>query len=123
MRSSVGILASLVLCACQTSWQKYPMSLYDALKEEAPQAISSHHALLADLYDKALARGANPKAGIAAEYAYYSWMLGKPALAKQALEVERSSYPESAKFCQLLERYAEGIRPIADPSSAEGGEQ
>ena len=123
MMRTLGMISLLALCACQTSWQRYPMSLYAALKAETPEAISAHHALLGDLYDTSLARGRKPKAGIAAEYAYYSWMLGMPALAQQALAVERASYPESAKFCALLERYAEGITPMEGATATEGGVQ
>ena len=123
MTRMLTVALAISLCSCQTSWQKYPMSLYAALKDETPQAIASHHELLGDIYDKARTRGDKPPAGIAAEYAYYSWLLGKPTLAKEAMAVERASYPESAKFCELLERYAEGITPLQDVQAEQGGTQ
>jgi hypothetical protein len=120
MRGFVVSLIVFALCSCATSWEKYPMSLYSALKAETPDAIVAHQQLLEDMYMTAERANKKPPPGIAAEYAYYSWMLGKTEQAERALARERVFYPESAKFCDLLERFAASITPLELPTSGKG---
>jgi hypothetical protein len=112
-------LAALLLCSCASTWNKYPHSLYSALRSETPQAIIAHHKLLERLLREAEAAGRNPPPGISAEYAYYSWKVGKPELAAPALADERTHYPQSEKFVALLERFLPSV-PVIDPVDEEG---
>lgn len=107
-----AFLASLALGSCASAWDNYPHSLYSALRSESPQAIKAHHKLLEDLCLKAEQSGKKPPAGISAEYAYYSYKVGRPDIAQAALEKERTDYPESAKFVALLERFLPQVATV-----------
>ena len=101
----VSLLGVSLLGGCATSWDKYPHSLYGALRAEDTEAITAHHRLLEKIYTEAESAGKRPPAGIAAEYAYYSCKVGNPELAREALAKECEHYPESAKFVALLGRF------------------
>ena len=113
------VLATLLLGACASSWDRYPHSLYSALRADSPQAIASHQRLLEKLYSDARKADRKPPAGIAAEYAFYSWKVGKPEVVQEALAVECECYPESKKFVELLGRFLPSVPVVPIPKEPE----
>ena len=95
----------LALAGCSSTWDKYPPSLYTALREETPVAIEKHEKLLERIITEADKSGKKPPAGIEAEYAYYSWRLGMPDKAREALRLEGVHYPESRQFLSIMDRF------------------
>lgn len=111
----------MLMTSCASDWDNYPHSLYGALKNDHPRAVVLHQQLLEKIYVGSLQAGRKPPAGIAAEYAFYSWKIGKPEIAQAALAAERENYPESAQFVGLLERFLPSVEVIKIPADSTGG--
>lgn len=110
------LLVVVLLCgACSSTWDRYPMSLYAALRADNPTAIVDHQHLLRKLVDSAESSGRQPPAGIAAELAYYSWRIGDPVTAQWAIAKERQHYPQSERFLVILERFLPSLAVVDLP--------
>lgn len=109
------LLCSLLASCGSTAWSRYPHSLYGAMKTGTPEAVVAHHQLLASVVKEHEAAGKKPPAGIAAELAYYSHVVGKQAMVQPSLALERRHYPQSEKFLALLERFLPSV-PVLDPN-------
>lgn len=113
---AVVVPAALAAGGCSSAWDAYPESLYDVLKGGEPRTIAAHHELLKRIVDDAESRGARPPAGITAEYAYYSWKMGQPEVAKEALAKEVQHYPQSQQFVAILARFLPSV-PVVEHAS------
>lgn len=121
--TNLGLLQFCLLASCgSTAWSRYPHSLYGAMKAGTPEAVVAHHQLLASVVEEHEAAGKKPPAGIAAELAYYSHVVGKQAMVQPSLAVERKHYPQSAKFLALLERFLPSV-PVLDPNDGKQNEK
>lgn len=115
MTASWAIASLALLTGCASTWDSYPMSLYAVLKGGEPRAIVAHQQLLKKLVDAAERSGQHPPAGITAEYAYYSWKVGQPEVARAALAKEVQHYPQSMKFVAILERFLPSVSVVEVP--------
>jgi len=117
------------LCACllafsgcvSNAWDQYPGSLYNVLRADTPTAIGNHQHLLQRLVSSAEDAGRRPHPGICAEFAYYSWRIGKSDVALAALAKERAHYPQSEKFVAILEKFLPTVPVVEVPASRKTG--
>ena len=121
-RSSGGIkLAALLLliagygCASSGWDSSYDSSLYQALREENPEAYAAHARRLQAIIAYAEQRQMRPPPGICLEYAFYLARLQRQQQAQTYLEKELSYYPEAAKFIAVLTRLFQGQKSILEP--------
>jgi hypothetical protein len=113
--SRLGLLHVLtILAGCSSSpWTRHDASLYTVMKEPSPATVAQHAQLLEQTIQQANQANVRPPAGVCAEYAYYLAKLGRGGEAKKFLDLEARHYPEAKTFIKALERFLEGVTPIA----------
>ncbi len=112
MRVLCGFFVLLLAGCASSSWEKYPPSLYKVLREETPTAVLKHELLLERVIAESEKSGTKPPPGVAAEYAYYCWRLGKQDVAKEALRQESEHYPESRQFLGIVDRFLPSVATV-----------
>ena len=117
MNPTLPVLALMTLVGCRSAWQQHDASLYAVMKNPSPATAQAHAKIIETIIANAEAHGAAPPAGMSAEYAYYLAKLGRRDEAKAYLEREAKNYPEAKTFLVVLERFIEGVTPLAGDNS------
>ncbi len=115
--SSVLLPVLLFSLGCSTPWDRHDEVLYTSMKEPSAETAAAYAKLLEEIIKNAEAAKRRPPAGVCAEYAYYQAKLGRLDQAKPYLEKEAQYYPEARTFLQALERFLQGVTPVASKSA------
>jgi hypothetical protein len=117
----LALVSMLALSGCRSAWSEYDDSLYEAFRSPGPEAYKAHSELLRRVIEESESDKGIPPPGVYAEYGYYLARLGRAAEAKKYFKAEVGAYPESAAFCQVLERMVEGKNALPPEDAAASG--
>jgi hypothetical protein len=118
----LALVSGLALSGCASAWSEYDDSLYETLETPGPETYEAHSEILRRVIEESESGTRKPPPGVYAEYGYYLSRLGRAGEAKKYFRAEAGAYPESAVFCQILERMAQGKKALPpEDGGASGG--